>query len=184
LVETKLSQRVIIFGVSGVGKTAACRDYVARHPEVAYLNVGEVLSEATGLSPEEMYLSSEEEILARQAIFSHILDRNFGSSARKLVIDAHSVIDTDGGSVTIPVELIQSLQPTGIVLLESDPKEVQRRRLRDSRFRPDRSIGELQSQIAYTRKVVEGYSDHLNIPLIVTCTGPGFRLDEVIKRLS
>lgn len=177
--------KIIIFGVSGVGKTTICRSFVAAHKEFQYIRVGELLQNITGLSSEQMRVSTADEIWRNQALIGAALDAYIErSSSRPILVDAHAVIDNDRQLVPVPTSVVQSLRPTGLVLVEADAEEIVRRRRYDDKWRPRRSSTEILQLLAETRNVVQQYAAELMLPLEISSNNDGFDLAPMIMRLT
>lgn len=174
---------VVVFGVSGVGKTAACADFIERHPEVAHTSAGALLQSITATTGEALRTGSPEALLNAQmmlgAAFANWRAKH-GASA--VLIDAHSVIDNDKALIEVPVEVVRSLEPTSLVLLEEAPEVIAERRQLDSRARPLRSIESLRRQIEVARQVCRRYAEDLDLPIEVGALSQYGNLDELIVR--
>jgi len=59
---------VIVFGISGVGKTTACASFVSRHPEVLHISAGALLRAATDKAGHELRTGNSEEIQKAQIL--------------------------------------------------------------------------------------------------------------------
>ena len=130
---------ILVFGVSGVGKSRACSDYVDRNPEWLHLRAGELLSRLTGESPENLRTALDEEVVANQGLLSLAVTRaRAGREHRPVLVDCHAVIDNDDGLVVVPAGTVVALAPDGLILLEHDAAEVSMRRIIDLRVRPSR----------------------------------------------
>jgi adenylate kinase len=177
---------MVVFGISGVGKTTACHRYVLHHPEVLHLKASELLRDALKVDPENLRTQSSAGIIKNQDRLAQALqDRLTESGLENFVLDAHSFIDNDGDLVSIPTATIASLKPTGLILLEATPEEIAARRLLSGdRKRPQRSIEELRSQIDLSRRNVQRYAVELKLPLKIATVGPGFDLDHAIASLT
>jgi adenylate kinase len=174
--------RIIVFGISGVGKTTACRSFVTRHPGVLYISAGELLREATRLPVEMLRLAEPKEIIRNQLLIGAALDHRLaGRRDADVIIDAHSIIDNDREIVDVPTDAIRSLKPSGLILLEASPEEIVRRRLTDGLRRPKRSLTEVVSQMTIARKNVLGYADQLEVPLEIATVIDGYELDGAVE---
>lgn len=169
---------ILIFGVSGVGKSRACSDYVDRNPDWLHLRAGELLSRLTGESPENLRTALDEEVVANQALLSLAVTRaRAGREHRPVLVDCHAVIDNDDDLVVVPAGTVVALAPDGIILLEHDAAEVSMRRIIDLRVRPSREPAAIAREAVLERDTVEGYAASLTLPLVIARTEVGFRLD-------
>lgn len=159
-------ETIVVFGVSGVGKTSSCRAFVARHPEYLHLSASELLRSAATVNPATLRTAPSDQILANQRLLPGALRaRREGQWERPVLIDAHSVIDNDKEIVRIPVEVIQSLVPDGMVLLETAPEIVAARRSVPGSRRPRRSVSQIAHEAEVARQAVLGYASSLEVPL-------------------
>ncbi|WP_445219294.1 AAA family ATPase [Bradyrhizobium sp. Pa8] len=174
---------VVVFGVSGVGKTVACSDFIGRHPEVMHTSAGALLQSVTATAGEVLRTESPEALLKTQMILGEAFANwQAKHGANAVLVDAHSVIDNDRALIEIPVEVIRSLKPSVLVLLEEAPEVIVERRRLDSRSRPLRSIEDLHRQIETARRVCRGYAEDLDLPFEVGALSQYGNLDELIVR--
>lgn len=160
--------RIIVFGVSGVGKTTACRHYVARHPNYVHLSASALIREATGASVADLQLASVDRLLANQSILHDALEaklRNSGVS--NFILDGQCVLDNGKELVVLDVELVAPFSPAGLILLEASAQEIVRRRAADERQRPYRTEQEILVQIQMNRDAVQSYAVDLGIRFVV-----------------
>lgn len=173
----------LIFGVSGVGKTTACADYVARHPNYIAISASELLKNAKLTTREKLRTAKAEEIRANQRILVESL-RVFRDShpGRPILLDAHAIVDNDLELVCVPTEVIRELQPAILILLEAPPEQVAARRAADSRRRPNRSIIEIKTEIEQERLAVQSYGKSLGLDVRIAVVEKDFRLDRLLVR--
>jgi adenylate kinase len=87
---------VVVFGISGVGKSTACASYVLRHPTVLHTSAGALLQEAKNIESSALRIQDPQTILQNQNLLGDALTRfRLGREGADLLIDAHSVIDND-----------------------------------------------------------------------------------------
>ena len=178
------SPTLLVFGVSGVGKTSACEDYVRRHTGWLYLRASALLARETGAAPETLRREDAGRIQANQELLGNALQRaRAGRSECAILLDAHAIIDNDRELVPVPVEAVRALKPSALILLELNASELGGRRRAGTRKRPDRTTVELTVEMAREREVVEHYAAVLDVPLSTAVTQPGFILDPLIDRL-
>lgn len=177
-----MSGCVLVFGISGVGKTHACADYAARHPDTLFVSASSLLKAATAESGEALRTASPSEIRNNQARLAGALAAfRAGREALPILIDAHGVIDNDSEFVRIPLSAIRSLSPDRLILLEAPPALVAERRAADARPRPQRPIEAIVREIAAERDAVKGYARALDLDLAIAEVLPGFRLDTLLR---
>jgi len=85
-----------------------------------------------------------------------------------VLLDAHSVIDTDNEYFDVPVEVVAQLDPVGMIHLTDSVDQIEERRRTDrERLRPYRSLARLVEYQRRSIKVCEHYRDALKIPLML-----------------
>lgn len=170
-----------MFGISGVGKTSACRDYTSRHPGVLFVSASTLLKAAKHASGEALRTAPAPEIVDNQTLLSAALDAfRRGREHLPVLIDAHGIIDNDRELVRIPVEAIRGLKPDRLILLESPAESIVARRKNDFRARPKRNMNEIAVELAAERAAVTDYAAALKLPLYTAQVLPGFRLGEIL----
>lgn len=158
----------MVFGLSGVGKSVACADFVRRHPSYAYLRASQVLSEILGKAPKELAALSYDESTSSQEILGRALAvKRRELWPRSVVIDAHSIIDTGTRLVEVPVEVVEWIAPTNIVFLQLPPSSLHERRSADVRPRVVRTIEELEAIQETARRAAYKLADAAHVPLMV-----------------
>ncbi|WP_422395322.1 ATP-binding protein [Methylobacterium bullatum] len=162
------SRTIIVFGLSGVGKSTTCQQFVARHPRYTHISASRLLKDATGAHGEELRVTAESTIQSNQGRIGYALDlHRLKLNGRPIVVDAHSVIDNDQMLVPVPTQAIASMRPDAMVFLEEEPEIILQRRLKDLRQRPVRTSEELKQQQCVAKKTVIDYSNSLGIPLSI-----------------
>lgn len=159
----------VVFGVSGVGKTTLCKAYLENDPNWLFVSASTLLKNAKRKNAEELRTAGSENIVNNQAVLGDAL-QNFRKDHEDnpILVDAHGVIDNNQELVEIPVEVIASLNPDILILIQDTPQNVIRNRNFDkSRNRPVRSLDFVENEINQERKVVENYSRILNRKLYI-----------------
>jgi adenylate kinase len=182
----RVGQTILVCGISGVGKTTLLDDAIKFLPSAVVWRASEIIGAARNiLDPEALRTLPAGEILQSQAL----LVRGFETQRRAfpdslVLLDAHSVIDSDNGLIEIPVEVAARFVPSGILHVSDEPARIQERRITDTkRVRPTRSLGQL---IEYQRRSIAacgGYSAALNVPLIEVRSGDIDGFTKAIQRV-
>lgn len=176
-----MTYSIFVFGISGVGKTTACKAFVERNPRFCYISASEVLRRASGLSIESLRLLSRADIQANQLLLARALPSEMSGCAEQFVlVDAQNVIDNGIELVEVPITIVEPLEPRGIILLEAQPNVVWERRKNDIRSRPVRTPEEIEVQMRLIRSVTHEYGAKLQIPIAIREVIPGFQLDEIV----
>ena len=103
---------------------------------------------------------------------------------RSILLDAHAIIDNDKGLVEVPVEAVAALGADAMILLEASAEDLALRRSKAHRWRPARSIEELQREIDLENNTVAAYARELKVPLALALVDAGFSLDPLIDKLA
>ncbi|WP_340318026.1 ATP-binding protein [Rhizorhabdus argentea] len=172
---------VLVFGVSGVGKTSACEAYVATHPDTLFISASGLLKAARNSSAETLRTAATGAIVDNQALLGPALAAfRAGREERDVLVDAHGVIDNDHELVRVPSSAIAALKPHRLILLEASPETVAARRANSERRRPLRDLAAINLEIAAERETVTAYAKALSIGLVIADAGPRFTLDALL----
>ncbi|WP_219683946.1 ATP-binding protein [Bradyrhizobium canariense] len=175
---------VLVFGLSGVGKSTACASYVARHPSVLHTSAGALLQAAKNIDSAILRTDVAGNILQNQNLLGEALKRfRLGRETSDVLIDAHSVIDNDHELIEVPIDAVRAMSPNGLVLLEAPPELVAERRRKDARLRPFRTVEELRFQTGIARRVCESYASELGLPLEIGTATHNGDLEVLIQRM-
>lgn len=174
---------VIVFGISGVGKTTECEAYIGQHPDWMHVSASQLLREATNVSNEDLRTASADGIRANQQLLGEMLTKHrLGRESRPILIDAHAVIDNDRQLVRVPIEAVRSLSPDGMILLEAPASLIAQRRL-TGRHRPQRSIADIRRELSAERQTVRRYAKELRVPLQEGEATGSLTLDRLLKAI-
>jgi adenylate kinase len=175
---------VLVFGVSGVGKSTACATFSLRHPEWLHVKASGLLTCATGVDGEALRTSPADAILGNQELLGDALmrARSLNWSA-PVLLEAHGVIDNGQHLVPVPTDVVRSLQPDGLILLEIEAQKLIERRALDGRNRPARTRKALEKELRLERTIVGDYARKLGVPLLSGRTEQECALDPLIEKL-
>lgn len=158
---------ILVFGVSGAGKTATCLNYCANNMDAVYVSASGILKNQTGQTTEQLRLSSAFVIGQNQSILTTEINKTRCSSGSSLlIVDAHAVIDNGELLVPVSFQIIESLIPTGIILLEPPAKQVVAQREISDRPRAFKTIEQISQELLAERSAAQSYSIALDVPLI------------------
>jgi adenylate kinase len=177
---------ILVFGVSGVGKTSACEAYVARHPDTLFVSASTLLKNAKQTTVEALRTAGAGEIVDNQSLLAGALARfRSGRERQPVLIDAHGVIDNDAEYVQVPLSAIEALAPERLILLEAPAIAVAKRRATAVRKRPQRSVEAINAEIEAERSAVQSYATALGLELTIINVGADFSygalLDEAVQ---
>lgn len=176
---------ILVFGLSGVGKTTACMDFARRHPNWQYLRASALLSDATGEDPETLRIAEKSTIRKNQSLLAGALEKaRIRQDWAPVLVDAHAVIDNDSDLVVVPLEVVASMHPTGLILLELTANSLAERRRSGGKQRPVRAIDALAGQARIEAEAVSGYAKTLDIPLARATVDGEFTLDRLIEEVT
>ena len=161
---------ILVFGVSGSGKTTCCMQLARRYKELCYLNAGKLISGACkGETAHET--PSRAEALRRQSLLGPALQQRLraGRSAHVLV-ESHSFLRCEDGILRIPPKVVASLNPDAFLLVQASAPLISKRRL--SRCGDDRndarlSDEEIQRELYISRSQVVRYARSLRRPFTI-----------------
>lgn len=172
---------ILVFGVSGVGKTSACEAYVARHPNTLFVSASSLLKAVKQTTGEVLRTAGAGEIIANQSLVASALATfRRGRDDQPILIDAHGVIDNGAEYVRVPLSAIEALAPERLILLEAPAIVVAERRATAVRKRPERSVEAITREIEAERSAVRSYAAALGLDLTVMEVGGDFSFDGLL----
>jgi adenylate kinase len=175
---------VMVFGVSGVGKTHLINLALARLPNSCAIRASELIGLAReNADPEYLRTLGQDEMHNSQELLVRgYHDRVQRLSAEVILLDAHSVVDQDLGFYDVPVEVIARLNPSCMVHVEDDVTQIMLRRQSDAhRTRPLRSDSQLAAYQARSRSACVAYSKALGVPLLLAQSGDVEKLLYIVE---
>lgn len=156
---------LILFGISGVGKTTAAEALIRRVDGLQYFEASALLKSAHGQSGEILRTASPDRIAENQLALADALRQARRSLAgAPAIIAAHSVIDNDQTLVDLPLAIFAAIDPTAIAFLWSTPETIAARRAADTRERPIRSVQQLAEYQTRAEAVASAHAQALEVP--------------------
>lgn len=160
---------VVLVGISGVGKSWMLSRAMKSLP-------GQVLSASALIAHELGRIDPsgdikqdrlrELDITANQTLLSRGVKRAIDPAAERVVLDAHTLIDTPHGLTSIATEVFERINPDMFVFVAGAPEDILAHRSRDdSRKRPQRTLEELAEQQSAAQLRTEEIATQLRIPL-------------------
>lgn len=149
--------KLIVTAVPGSGKTTIL-DYVKRKiPAAKIVHEGDMVFE---LAVKRFKLKNRDEIrkklsITQQRLLQSIVAKKMAAMKdRILLIDSHLSIKTPEGYLPgLPEKAIHEIKPDVIILLEFNPKDIRKRRMKDkSRHRDVESVEEISEQQKINRE--------------------------------
>lgn len=177
-------RRILVLGVSGVGKSTACARVAEADPGFLHLRASRLLSEATGQTVEALRVAPEDAIRRNQELLAAALDRRTAELEQiTVLLDGHAVIDNDRTLFRVSTEAVAALRPDGMLLLEASPEVILQRRAADGRNRPFRTTADLLLEINAERDAILGYRESLQLPLDTVWAEPIAELEPQLSAL-
>jgi adenylate kinase len=165
---------IFVCGIAGVGKTYLVRAATSALPGAISWSAGEIIGQARRVADPETLrtLPADDLVGSQELLIGGFQARRREAPSPLVLLDAHSVIDTDRGLFEIPVDVIRRLAPSGLMHVEDNAQAILERRLADhGRPRPVRSLSELVEYQNRSVRCCQHYRDALRIPLVVVRSG-------------
>uniref|UniRef100_B0SXW9 Adenylate kinase-like protein n=1 Tax=Caulobacter sp. (strain K31) TaxID=366602 RepID=B0SXW9_CAUSK len=177
---------LILFGISGVGKTTASRRILTRFPGILHFQASTLLKAVLSQSGEALRTASPAQIASNQRELAEALRRErAGDPCAPALLDAHSVIDNDATLVELPFEIFAPIRPVAIAFLRADPDIIRCRRQNDGRARPARTNDQLAAHQHQALEAARRHASALQIPFaVVDSDAPEALLDFVKLHLN
>lgn len=177
-----MDKLVIVFGISGVGKTTVCSQYAQTRDYVRHYSASKLIelhrSTAAGRSRDQM-------LLDQLKLVEIVKSKRCDDSEHLILLDAHSLIVVQNEEVIVPTAIIAAMKPDGMIFLWASPEELAARRS----FRGDAvdtitSFDEIKRLQLKALKSVECYSKELSSPLSIIDTDSGIDLGRAIDNFG
>ena len=192
-----MALRIFLLGLPGTGKSAVVKHSKALQ-DFEYIVLGDFIK-AIGTRVTE---HSDRDEIRRQVqidVFKSIQYESFEDLKKTLrqkdtIIDTHAMVQTQSGLLSgLTFDLLDCVRPDLFVLIESDPKDVAKRRNKDqgkSRIRDvvDVKTIALNQEMERTTAII--YSVYAKSPLLIVKNEEGkikeavYKLEDAIERLK
>ncbi len=178
---------ILVCGVSGVGKTRLIQLALSRFPGALHWRASEIIGEARKISaPERLRSMPLRELGENQALLLlgfDALRRRFPDVL--VLLDAHSVIDSDLGLFEVPAAVVISLRPSGIIHVEDAIESIFERRLSDTkRGRPNRTLAQIGEYQRRSSNACEEYRLALGVPLLRVRSGDVDGFERAVRQIE
>jgi adenylate kinase len=181
-----MTLRVVVVGIPGVGKTTVVDKTAAGLKGAKIVTFGTVMAEeALRLrwikNRDEMRKMPIEKQKKLQKIAALKISRRKDPI---LFIDTHLFIRTpEGFWPGLPFEVVRTMKPTHLILVEAKSEEIRARRMADpTRARDSVTMEELGSELALGRSFLAVSSTLTGAPMLVVTNAEG-KADETAQRL-
>ncbi len=150
---------IIVTGIPGVGKTTVMAA-AAKARSMKVVVYGSVMFE---VAQKKGLVKSRDEMRRLPADTQKAIQKKAGAAIAKMgnvIVDTHCSIKTPTGYLPgLPAWVLEALQPSSIVLVEAQPKEILRRRKNDSsRKRDDDTLETIGEHQEYNRRFAAAYA--------------------------
>jgi adenylate kinase len=165
---------ILVFGVSGVGKSWHCRQAAEalnlRHVSGSDL-IRQEKNRLTSISVSADSLRQDRVVDNQQMLLDGF--RAFRTQdERSILFDGHNVVDTDDQLIEIPFEVIAQLNPAAIAIVAGSPADIIRRRANDPmRDRPVRSIERITAYQDLCIDLARKQAERLSVPMALLNSG-------------
>ena len=177
---------ILVFGISGVGKTRLIQQTRERLLPVLTWRASEMIGEARKISDGEALrrLPVDELQASQELLVSGFEIRRRASPDQLVIVDAHSVIDADSGLFEIAIDIVSRLYPAGFIHVGDAAERIWQRRDADTaRPRPLRSVAELSHYQERSVEACRRYRDALQVPLIEVMSGDDQGFIDAVRRI-
>ncbi|MDY6864951.1 MAG: adenylate kinase [Halobacteriota archaeon] len=160
-----MSKIVVITGMPGVGKTTVLEGALEmankEGADFRCVNYGDVMFETVqkeGLAEVRDDMRRLEPEVQKRV--QKLAASSISEAGGNTIVDTHATIKTPKGYLPgLPEWVLKALQPTNIVLIEADPKEIASRRKGDSsRVRDDELESSMEEHQSINRAVAMSYA--------------------------
>ncbi|MGH8143885.1 MAG: AAA family ATPase [Steroidobacteraceae bacterium] len=174
---------ILVCGVAGVGKTRLIKSTVERDPTRVVWSAGEIIGEARRIDHRDLLrtLPADELMHSQELLVRGIQARRVATPDAIVLLDGHSVIDTDQGLFDVPLDIVRRLAPMGVIYVSDRVEQIlERRRADAARARPERSLAQLSEYQDRSIARCRDYQKGLTIPLSVVTSGDEEGFDRAV----
>ncbi len=189
--KTELTHRkVVIVGIPGVGKSSVVKKALelmsARKMETKVVNYGTVMMEEAstryGVKSRDDMRRLPVEVQRKLQIYA--ASRIASIPDERVIIDTHLFVSTkEGYWPGMPMDVLNALKPTHLVLISATAEEIRRRRENDeTRARDKSSIETVQLEVDAARTLLFTSSLICGCPALVASNSDG-QIEDAAKRI-
>lgn len=174
------TELIIVFGVSGVGKTTACAEYASSNGNVIHFSASALLR----LHRETAGTRSADEVMQDQHLLVDLVRVvRAETRASLMLLDAHSLVVVAKREIVIPADVIAAMKPNGLIFFRAKGEVISERRISrgDTRNVIPQEIEKSQTNAL---RAVESYAEQLPCRLLVIDANQGADFAEAIRHLS
>lgn len=176
MLDTKL---IIVFGVSGVGKTTACAEYANRNHDVVHFSASGLLR----LHRETAGTRTIDEVMQDQhTLVDLVCALRAETRASLMLLDAHSHIVVAGHKIVVPADIIAAMNPIGLIFFKATGDVVFSRRASRGDI-ADLVPQEIERSQENSLRVAQSYATQIPCRLSVVDVSQGIDLAGAIRDL-
>jgi adenylate kinase len=180
-----MAKVVVVFGLSGVGKSWMISRYAAA-ANVAHIQASQLMRDAKAALVGKPVTSENLRrgpVLDNQSLVTDAFAKVLAEESRQIIFDGHCLIDAGEHLIEIPVDVIRRLHPSGIVLVCAPAEEIVTRRESDtSRERPVRTVAALATQQDRCVAICSDYAQQLGIKFERVRAGDESRFADAVSQ--
>lgn len=180
-----MSLRVVVLGIPGVGKTTVVNGIVSAYKGAKLVNFGTLMFEA---AKSLRWVKDRDELRKMTVLKQRRLQRLAATEisrmrGRAVVVDTHLFIRTEEGFWPgLPFEVVRSMRPTHLVLVEASPEDIAKRRAADTtRYRDPVTMEGLAEELQLARGYLTVTSTITGAPMMMVTNAEGKQAETVRK---
>jgi len=128
-------KKILITGVPGCGKSTVVSEFLKLQGNYEVINFGDIMIAQKSMQRDELRRKIPQNQYKELQLKAAKQITNIAKQ-KDLLIDTHLVIDHPYGYTSgMPQEVLTELNPDMVVIIEAKPKDIEKRRLKDSRDR-------------------------------------------------
>lgn len=162
--------RIILTGVGGVGKSTLAEKLTDKEDDLDHLCYGDVLIEygqeeygIEGRKQLNEFITTKDIEKCDELFLEEIYERSDGSD---LLIESRGVSSTDYGRKYDPFTNLEDIDPAGIVMIEAEPDRIHCQREKDSKYREQLPVSEINIEQQMTRSEAMKYGQDLETSVL------------------
>lgn len=160
---------VLIVGLSGAGKSTLLLKAKNSIEGLHRVNYGRVIlsiADSKHLQPDNIHKQTHE---VQKDLRLQAAKKIVSESSGLTLIDTHSLIKTKFGLMPgIPKEIVEIIQPKGLVLIKSSPSDIYQRRLGDKfRIKDKQNVEDIKLHQELSQSFMAACSFYMACPLMV-----------------
>lgn len=179
-----MNRTVIVTGIPGSGKTTVC-SYVEKFAkkagiEVSVINYGTVMmgllkKHGKGMERDQMRRDNLDTQRKLQREVADLVVEKIARLSGLKIVDTHMSIKTPAGYLPgLPHHNLSILKPDMLVLVEADPADISRRRMKDSTRKRDTNLREaVKEELLFSRLMAGASAVLAGAPVRIVVNGEG-----------